>query len=82
MADTSSNMKHLTSNQRYRGLNNRFNKRAKLLHKFGFTYRQACPGVAVFARSWFTKETNLTAAEVMHSDNTTWIDTLALILRR
>lgn len=41
---------NLTSNQYYRGLNRRFDKRAKRLRQLGFMYRDSGMGFAVFSR--------------------------------
>lgn len=41
---------NLTSNQYYRGLNRRFDRRAKRLRQLGFVYRDGGMGFAVFSR--------------------------------
>jgi hypothetical protein len=72
----------LTSNQFYAGINRRFDRRAALLRKSGFSYRAVCPGVAVFTRVRYGKETNVAAATVLHADKRVWTDTLETALIR
>lgn len=72
----------LTSNQHYRGLNRRFDRRAALLSRFGFKYRQVAQGLAAFTRVRFGREMNIAAPVLMHADNRTWQDILATNLYR
>jgi len=78
-------MKTLTSNQRYGGLNNRFDKRAKLLHRLGYKYiRIEEFGMAVFVRplEYEHKRTSIIASDLHHADSDMWIDILKRSLRR
>lgn len=81
-------MNNITSNQRYGGLNRRFEKRAALLRRFGFVYIVANIGeeknaatFGVFTRTPFWRSQAITAAEVMHADRQVWIDELSRFLR-
>jgi tryptophanase len=80
-----SKLQSLTSNQYYGGLNKRFDKRAALLRRFGFSYQRpahACrPGesvsVGVFVRAGRRRDWDaIPAATLLHADNRAWRDTL------
>lgn len=73
-------MSKLTSNQLYGGMNRRFEKRSKMLAKFGFKYKIVVKGIAAFIHPRSDRST-VAAAEVMHSNNQCWIDTLRSILK-
>lgn len=73
--------KTLTSNQHYKGLNNRFDRRAARLRQLGFAYRSLVPGIACFTRMRMAREQNILAATAMHADQRTWHDQLRLVLK-
>jgi hypothetical protein len=76
-------MKQITSNQRYGGMNRRFDRRAAQLVKFGFHYTQIADGVAAFTRrAFWSKQQSVLAAVVLMADNNIWRDELARILCR
>jgi hypothetical protein len=83
-------MNNVTSNAFYGGLNRRFEKRAALLRRFGFTYARvevpergpfkgSCVGLFVRSRH---RQQVITAAEVMHACGRAWRDALVTNLYR
>ena len=72
----------MTTNQRYGGLNRRFDRRVALLRRFGFKYSTPVPGIAVLTRMRYGRPTNVAASEVMHADRDTWVDRLTTLLVR
>lgn len=73
----------LTSNQHYGGLNRRFDKRARLLKRFGWTYECVLPyRVGVFVRSRYHKTQAIAASGVMNMCRRNWQDLLGRELHR
>lgn len=73
----------LTSKQYYRGLNRRFEKRAKILRRFGYQYTLTEYNVAVFVYPYRGRRPLCVAASfLLHADNRAWFDRLAELLRR
>lgn len=75
----------LTTNQRYGGLNKRFDNRASRLRALGFEYvRIEQFGIAVFApqNQHRRKRDTIPASAVMHASAAEWIDILASHLQR
>ena len=67
----------MTSNQYYGGLNRRFDNRAKLLRRLGFSYAQIDDlGFAVFTRKRRYKVANIPAVVLHAADRRLWHDTL------
>ena len=76
----------MNSNQYYRGINNRFDRRAAFLARHGFKYttspipmQQAQfkgQGIAYFHRAKFPKYPIIPASAVMFADKRAWIDIL------
>jgi hypothetical protein len=81
-ATTKANLNNLTSNQYYGGLNRRFERRAALLRRLGFTYQriEGMP-VAVFGRGYLGKSQAIPAAVLHHADNRAWFEELARTLK-
>ena len=79
-------MKQLTSNQKYGAINRRFDRRAKLLKRLGFTYlRLEEFGFAVFAAANLhdrKRGKTIPASVVQLATNAQWIEILADKLRR
>ncbi len=83
-------MKDLPSNQFYSGLNRRFERRAKLLRRFGFKYRAVRLGaydrdgtIGVFTRrAWTGKAPAIQAASVIYAPARAWNEELAGALVR
>ena len=73
----------MTTHDRYRGLRNRFNRRAALLVKLGFRYQRIEEfNIAVFTRDYFPKGTRSIPAETLHhASNACWNDRLCEVLR-
>lgn len=77
----------LTSNQYYGGLNRRFDKRIRLLHRFGFRYRIDKIGTETFGvlyrKNPFNphREQCILASELLHSHNRVFRDELRAVLR-
>jgi hypothetical protein len=73
----------LTSNQYYRGLNRRFEKRSRLLRRIGYRYQiipiradlPKSPTTAVFVSRYGSRV--ISASEVMHADTRAWRDELS-----
>lgn len=68
--------RELTSNEYYRGLRKRFERRAKRLRRLGFKYHSIAEGVGGFTRTRFGKTANIPAAVLHHADNRAWYDIL------
>lgn len=73
-----------TTNEHYGGINNRFDRRARVLRRLGFTYHRLPElGFAVFKRGepivMRTKTIPckaIPASTVMHADTRSWFDAL------
>ena len=83
-------MSHLTSNQYYGGINRRFERRAALLKRFGFTFKALDVGgeggrktatVGVWLRARFGSIYVLPSSVLSLADNRVWIDELSRVLK-
>jgi hypothetical protein len=73
--------KILTPNQLYGGMNNRFDRRVKLLHSLGFVRRALDKNWVVYEKPSF-RSRQIPATFVMHASKETWVDRLSQILDR
>lgn len=71
----------LTSNQLYRGINKRFDRRLKRLLKAGFSYEQGADGFAVICRTVYGRRRAIPAAALLYATNRFYWDILRGILR-
>lgn len=71
----------MTSNQHYRGINKRFEKRAALLRRVGYAYTVNEFG-AFFVRTRYAKTKTVPACFLSLADKRTWGDKLATLLNR
>lgn len=63
----------MDSNELYRKLNKRFDKRAFQLLQMGFKYEQAGDyNIAVFVVKRFNKNLTIAAGTVLHANSTCW----------
>ena len=69
-----------TSNQFYGGLNRRFDRRARLLHRLGYRY-MGTPFGAVFVRGAAFRVESIPAGVVMHADNRAFLDSIRSPMR-
>ena len=69
----------LTSNQYYGGLNRRFDKRIRLIRKFGFV---GVPRQPFYARRVFGTDQTIHCSVLLHSHNRVFHDKLRELLRR
>jgi hypothetical protein len=71
----------MTSNEHYRGLNRKFDKRCRLLRSLGFQWQTNDYG-AFFTRRCRGKLVTIPSCYLSLADNRTWFDKLASILSR
>lgn len=74
----------MTDNQLYRGINTRFDKRAKLLRSLGFTYRIAkyCEHDRQTFAYFERRSARIMASVVLLASNQIWRNTLSVTLIR
>lgn len=72
----------MTENEKYGAINRRFDKRVKLLSKFGFRYERTDLGFAVMKRHVFYKPQAIPTATLLFADNQFWRNELANLLKR
>ena len=69
----------MTSNQYYGGLNKRFQKRAKILHKLGFKYQIIVEGLAGFVKPHYRPglyRNVIASGEILNMSKIVWLDLL------
>lgn len=83
----------MTTNQLYRGMNRRFDRRARFLARFGYKYNHVFVGrcdneyfhpahLGVFVRQDYHHAEAITASAVLYASPTCWRSLLASSLRR
>jgi hypothetical protein len=70
----------MTQNQKYGGLNRRFDRRAARLIGMGFKYVQAAPGVGAFIKTKYSRDKGISAGTVLYADNANFYDALRFAL--